>query len=102
MGHTHQAMLYRWDSQTNESQQSIPDYDMPISLPEQKAIINLGAVGWGRNAFAEYGILNTSTNTFKFYRTEFDAAETIRRMERANMPRNLIEWAEIKWHLNKP
>ena len=94
-GHTHLPVVYRAVDGSVEAMIGLPG--APVSLGEERALLNPGSVGQPRDGMADaaYAILTMDGNgtggTFEFRRVRYDIDRTQRLMREAGLPARLAE-----------
>ena len=98
VGHTHVAVLFVEGSEGGISVLA-PRYGMPISLGEERLIVNPGSVGQPRDSDprAAYGLLDMEEMTWEHRRVAYPIEKTQARMRSHNLPQRLIARLEQGW-----
>jgi len=99
VGHTHVPAIYALDDKGVVRDQMAADKGTLNLRDGHRYIINPGSVGQPRDSDprAAYAIFDSDSGDFTFYRTEYDIAETQRRMTTAQMPVRLIMRLNYGW-----
>ncbi|MGB0388626.1 MAG: metallophosphoesterase family protein [Ardenticatenaceae bacterium] len=105
VGHTHKPMIFQQEIVGPEDyliQAFLPSTDvgLPIGqLEDVRLIINPGSVGQPRDQDprAAYAIYDDDGGEFTFYRVGYDIGETQWRMEKAGLPKRLVERLAYGW-----
>jgi predicted phosphodiesterase len=102
VGHTHAPVIFRYQQSENETDscESIQvAYANPVSLGNDRLIINPGSVGQPRDgdARASYAILDTDNLTLEYRRVYYPMDVTQTRMGEANLPVRLIMRLSYGW-----
>ena len=98
VGHTHVAVIFAEESQGRVDARS-PSYGVPISLDEQRLIINPGSVGQPRDSDprAAYALLDIEAMTWEHRRVPYPIHLTQERMREHDLPSRLVMRLEHGW-----
>ncbi|HZD10968.1 MAG TPA: metallophosphoesterase family protein [Candidatus Binatia bacterium] len=98
VGHSHVPLLFAKVS-PDRCRLSPPAYGEPITLGEQRLIINPGSVGQPRDSDprAAYGLLDSESMTWEHHRIAYDVAETQGKMRENGMPYRLVARLQVGW-----
>ena len=98
VGHTHMPVLFT-ELNSASSRLVQPTYGKPISLRDQRLIINPGSVGQPRDSDprAAYALLDTDRMTWEHRRVAYNIKETQERMRNHGMPFRLIARLGMGW-----
>jgi predicted phosphodiesterase len=113
VGHTHKPVIYRWQLQSANSDDSstpppatvdqlTPQAGMTVGLttsPVERLILNPGSVGQPRDndARAAYAILDLEARTWRYERVAYPVELTQGQMHEAGLPRRLIDRLSFGW-----
>lgn len=97
VGHTHVPVIFKLDEQRQRCNTIIPPLPDPVSLDQQRMIINPGSVGQPRDGDprASYAILDSESMIWEFRRVTYPVEITQERMRARGLPRRLIERLEV-------
>lgn len=97
VGHTHVPVIFRLDEQRQRCNPMVPPLPDPVSLDQQRMIINPGSVGQPRDGDprASYAILDSESMIWEFRRVAYPVEITQERMRARGLPRRLIERLEM-------
>ena len=98
VGHTHVPVVFR-ALDANRADMFIPSLDTPLSLGEDRLIINPGSVGQPRDGDprASFLILDEEANTIQFYRVEYPIEHTQSLILKAGLPQRLAARLAFGW-----
>jgi predicted phosphodiesterase len=101
VGHTHNPVIFHLFPEGSEysCEALLPSLNGPVSLGEDRLIINPGSVGQPRDgdARASYTILDTEELTVEFRRVFYPVSETQEHMRAADLPARLIFRLAYGW-----
>lgn len=97
VGHSHVPLVFRLELETKELGGQLGLDGETIPLDRGYHILNPGSVGQPRDGDprAAYALLDTEANRWTWHRTEYDIAETQRRMRELGLSPRLIERLEV-------
>ena len=98
VGHTHVPVVFRaLDARSVEM--FFPQLDSPLTLGEERLIVNPGSVGQPRDgdSRASYALLDCRANTIQFQRVEYPIGYTQARMQDAGLPPRLAARLTFGW-----
>ena len=101
VGHTHTPTVFRLDhvDADRTCEQLMPSLDGPVSLGQERLIINPGSVGQPRDGYPEasYSLLDTDERTFEHRRVAYPVQITQDKMVEHDLPMRLIARLSYGW-----
>jgi diadenosine tetraphosphatase ApaH/serine/threonine PP2A family protein phosphatase len=102
VGHTHTPVIFRYENFGSSDETCLPlplSQGNPLSLGEERMIINPGSVGQPRDGDprASYAVLNTDDATFEYHRIPYPIETTQKKMMEEGLPIRLIARLGYGW-----
>ena len=93
VGHTHVPLIFELDEPRRRSIPRIPPFLAPISLSENRLIVNPGSVGQPRDGDprASYALFDTEKMVWEFHRVMYPVEITQERMRARGLSPRLVE-----------